>query len=31
VRASRLQLAGATLAQLEAVLSLLGLQTPERM
>ena len=31
VRASRLQLAGATLAQLETVLSLLGLQTPDRM
>ena len=31
VRASRLQLAATTLAQLEAVLSLLGLQTPDRM
>ena len=31
VRASRLQLAATTLAQLEAVLGLLGLETPERM
>ena len=31
VRASRLQLAATTLAQLEAVLTLLGLQTPDRM
>ena len=31
LRASRLQLAQTTLVQLETVLSLLGLETPERM